>query len=225
MANKLLNFKQIKKNFFNFKIIIMKNSILTVLAITAMVACKKTETTAVDTSADSTNMMAPTNSGMMTDDTSKMSASTENVNSMSDQDKKFAEGAAKGGMMEVTLGNIAETNSSNETVKAFGKMMVDDHTKIDNELKNWASKIGYMLPDALDANQQKAVDDLKMKKGMDFDKSYIDLMIKGHQSVIADFKKEISSGTEPSLKSFASANLPIIEHHLVKAEEAKKMMK
>ncbi|QOW10779.1 DUF4142 domain-containing protein [Kaistella flava (ex Peng et al. 2021)] len=203
----------------------MKNSILTVLAITALVACKKTETTAVDTSADSTNMMAPTDSGMMTDDTTKMSASTENVNSMSDQDKKFAENAAKGGMMEVMLGNIAETNSSNETVKAFGKLMVADHTKADNELKDWASKIGYILPDAMDADQQKTVDDLKMKKGVDFDKPYTDLMVNGHKSVIADFKKEISGGTEPSLKSFASATLPTLEHHLVKAEEAKKSVK
>lgn len=226
MANKLLKKRQIQSNFYlTFKIFIMKNSILTVLAITALVACKKTETTAVDTSADSTNMMAPAESGMMPEDSTKMSDSTETVSAMTDQDKQFTENAAKGGMMEVMLGNIAETNSSNATVKAFGKMMVDDHTKANDQLKSWAMKVNYALPTAIDPSQQKKVDDLNMKKGMDFDRAYTDLMVSDHKTDIAEFKKEASSGTEADLKSWASMTVPTLEHHLAKAEEAKKMIK
>ncbi|WHF50415.1 DUF4142 domain-containing protein [Chryseobacterium gotjawalense] len=203
----------------------MKNSILTVLAITTLVACKKSKTTTIDHSADSTSMMAPAEHTTTPGEPANMSGTKEHMSPMTDQDKQFAEAAAKGGMMEVMLGKIAETNASNEHVKALGKLMVDDHTKIDNELKNWASKVSYELPTVLDASHQKKVDDLKMKKGMDFDKAYTELMISDHKMDIAEFKKEISNGTEASLKSFASATVPTLEHHLMKAEEAKKALK
>ena len=202
----------------------MKNSILTVLAITALIACKKNESTTVNNSTDSATIIAPTDAAVMPAD-SMATSSTETMNSLSDQDKQFAENAAKGGMMEVMLGKIAETNASNELVKAFGKMMVEDHTKANDELKSWAMKVGYALPTSLNPDQQKKVDDLKMKKGMDFDKAYTDLMVSDHKADIAEFKKESSSGTEASLKSWASSTVPTLEHHLIKAEEAMKAVK
>ena len=202
----------------------MKNSILTVLAITALIACKKNESTTVNNSTDSATIIAPTDAAVMPAD-SMATSSTETMNSLSDQDKQFAENAAKGGMMEVMLGKIAETNASNELVKAFGKMMVEDHTKANDELKSWAMKVGYALPTSLNPDQQKKVDDLKMKKGMDFDKAYSDLMVSDHKADIAEFKKESSSGTEASLKSWASSTVPTLEHHLIKAEEAMKAVK
>lgn len=203
----------------------MKNSILTILSITALMACKKNETTAINSTTDSTTVMSSPDSSMMSSDSANASAMSENVSSMTDQDKKFAESAAKGGMMEVMLGKIAETNASNAMVKSFGKMMVDDHTKANDELKTWASMVGYSLPAALDADQQKKVDDLKMKKGLDFDKAYTDLMVSDHKTVIADFKKEVADGNETALKSFASKTVPALENHLTKAEEAMKAVK
>ena len=151
----------------------MKNSILTILAITALVACKKNETTVVDNATDSSMIAPATDSSMMPTDSTTVAGTTT---TMSDQDKKFADDAAKGGMMEVMLGEYAETNGMNAKVKALGKMMKEDHTKANDELKSWATTAKYMLPTKLDADQQKMVDDLKMKKGAEFDKAYTCLL-------------------------------------------------
>ena len=43
--------------------------------------------------------------------------------------------AAKGGMAEVELGKLAQDKGSNEQVKNFGKRMVDDHGKANDDLK------------------------------------------------------------------------------------------
>ena len=43
--------------------------------------------------------------------------------------------AAKGGMMEVAMGKLAEQNGQSEDVKSFGKRMVTDHSKANDELK------------------------------------------------------------------------------------------
>lgn len=204
----------------------MKNSILSLLAVAAMVACKKNETTSVNTPSDSTTTVTATDSGMATND----SATTTQPNStsqasLSDQDKKFANAAAVGGIMEVMMGKLASSNAQNATVKSLGGMMVTDHSKANDELKKWAATVGYTLPTGLDAEKQKKYDDLKAKKGADFDKAYTDLMVSDHKEDIEAFKKEASDGSEASLKSFASKTLPTLEHHLMESEKAKSAVK
>lgn len=191
----------------------MKKSILAILALAMISACKKNETTVIDNTTDSA-MNAPAV------DSTLDSATTTGINStMTEQDKNFADAAAKGGMMEVMLGEYAEMNGANAKIKAFGKMMTEDHGKANAELKSWAASANYVLPTALDEDQQKKVDDLKMKKGADFDKAYIDMMVSDHKKDIADFKKQANDGTG-DLKSFAAKTVPTLEHHLQSAEEA-----
>jgi putative membrane protein len=125
----------------------------------------------------------------------------------------------------VMMGELASSTSTNATVKSLGQMMAKDHGKANDELKKWASATGYTLPTSLNAEQQKMHDDLKAKKGADFDRMYTDLMVTDHKKDIAEFKKEVSGGSEASLKGFASNTLPTLEHHLMEAEKAKAAVK
>ncbi|MFP3599474.1 DUF4142 domain-containing protein [Chryseobacterium sp. SIMBA_029] len=202
----------------------MKNSALTIFAVIALMACKKTETTRVIQSTDSTTVSAPVDSSTMVSDSTKITNSSSG-NSLSDQDKKFADAAAKGGLMEVMMGQLAAANAAGATVKTLGEMMVKDHSKANEELKKWASAAGYTLPGSLDAEQQKKYDELKAKKGVEFDRMYTDLMVSDHKKDIEEFKKESSEGKETSLKSFANKTLPTLEHHLMESEKAKSSVK
>lgn len=205
----------------HFKFIIMKNFVVAIFAVAALVACKKNEAP----SSGNTTVSPSAESGMTVSDSTKISTPTDTINSLSDQDKEFADDAAKGGMLEVMLGKLAETNASNPAVKALGAMMVKDHTQANDELKKWASTVNYNLPANLDTEKQKMYDDLKAKKGKDFDKAYADLMVSDHQKDIEEFKKEASEGTETALKFFASKTLPTLEHHLKESEKAKAAVK
>ena len=60
--------------------------------------------------------------------------------SVSEKDKTFMKKAAKGGMMEVAMGKTAEQNAQSEDVKSFGKRMVTDHSKANDELKSIADE-------------------------------------------------------------------------------------
>src|SRR6266513_3408145 len=66
--------------------------------------------------------------------------------SLSAKDKTFMKKAARGGMMEVATGRLAEQNAKSEDVKSFGKRMVTDHSKANDELKSIAEKKGVKLP-------------------------------------------------------------------------------
>jgi putative membrane protein len=56
--------------------------------------------------------------------------------SLSVKDKAFMKKAARGGMMEVARGRLAEQNAKSKDVKSFGKRMVTDHSKANDELKS-----------------------------------------------------------------------------------------
>src|SRR5690242_3779496 len=118
-------------------------SIITAAAM-IMASCNGNSNTST-TSSDSTNMSTMntdtnTNNNMASTDTTKMS------NNSNTPETDFANDAGAGGMMEVELGQLAEKNGSSPAVKNFGKMMVTDHSKLNDELKDLAAKKNITLP-------------------------------------------------------------------------------
>jgi putative membrane protein len=137
-------------------------------------------------------------------------------------DAHFAKEAAQGGMAEVKLGQLAQEKRSSDTVKSFGKRMVDDHTKAGDKLKEVASRENITLPTDLSAKDQATYDRLSKLNGAAFDRAYARDMVKDHETDVAAFQKEASAGKDDSLKGFASETLPTLEDHL---KQAKEMMK
>jgi putative membrane protein len=126
----------------------------------------------------------------------------------------FAVAAANGGMMEVELGKVAQEKGVSKRVKDFGAMMVQDHSAADDKLKNIAGMLNISLPDSVSDDTRKDIDKLKMKKGKDFDKAYIDMMLDDHKKDIAEFRKCADNCSDSSIRSFASTTLPVLEKHL-----------
>ena len=137
-------------------------------------------------------------------------------------DAHFAKEAAQGGMAEVKLGQLAEEKGSNNTVKNFGKRMVEDHSKAGDQLKGVASRESITLPTDISAKDQATYDRLAKLNGAAFDRAYARDMVKDHETDVAAFQKEANAGKDDSLKSFASETLPTLQDHL---KQAKDMMK
>jgi len=133
--------------------------------------------------------------------------------SLSAKDKTFMKKAAKGGMMEVTMGKMAEQNAQSDDVKSFGKRMVTDHSKANDELKSIASKKGVQLPSKEHSGKWTS------------DKAYMDMMIKDHEKDLAEFKEEASSGSDPDVKKFADDTAKMVQEHLDLAKETQGKLK
>lgn len=140
-------------------------------------------------------------------------------------DTEFAVAAADGGMLEVQLGQLAQANGSSAEVKTFAKMMVDDHSKANDELKAAAAQKNITLPASLGEKNQKKYDDLAGKTGEDFDKAYIDFMVDDHQEDIDAFKKQAENGNDADLKAWAAGKVPTLQHHLDAAKTAQDALK
>jgi putative membrane protein len=139
-------------------------------------------------------------------------------------DADFLVNAASGGMMEVQLGQLAQTNASNQRVKAFGAMMVSDHGAGGIKLKTLASAKNVTLPDAVSNQQQKEMESLQKKTGHDFDVAYISLMVSDHKDDIKEFEKEAKKGTDPQIMAFANSSLEMLHMHLDSADNLKKFL-
>lgn len=174
------------------------------------------DTTATDSTQTTTDNSATNSTTATTDANTNMNANTTSKDSGMgmDADKTFVLDAASGGMMEVELGKMAATNASSAKVKEFGKMMVTDHTKANTELKAVAGKKNITVPAAPAEKQQMHIDDLKAKKGADFDKAYVDMMVDDHKEDISKFEDESKNGKDPDVKAFASKTLPVLNKHL-----------
>jgi putative membrane protein len=130
----------------------------------------------------------------------------------------FLKKAAVGGIMEVEAAKIAINNTKNVAVKSFAEQMLTDHTKANKELKALAVSKKIITPDALPAEDQIHLDEMKKMTGNDFDKHYVDMMVTDHEKTVALFKQGMLNRDE-KLKSWATNTLTVIEGHTAKAKE------
>jgi len=126
---------------------------------------------------------------------------------VSPKDKAFMKKAARGGIMEVAMGNLADQNGQSEDVKSFGKRMVTDHSKANEELKSIAEKKGVKLPSKEPSEKWSS------------DKAYMNMMVKDHEKNLAEFQDEAANGSDPDVKKFAEDTAKVVQEHLDLAKQ------
>ena len=132
-------------------------------------------------------------------------------------DAQFVTRAAQGNMAEVNLGKLAAEKSQNDDVKKFGQMMVDDHSKAEQDLEGVASKNSWTVPKDVSAQQKAEQRRLEKLSGSAFDRAYVRMMIKDHTTDVAEFKNEAAStSANPDLKDFATRAYPTLDNHLTR---------
>jgi putative membrane protein len=138
-------------------------------------------------------------------------------------DQQFVDFAAQTDMVEANLGQLAESTASAQPVKDYGQMLVTDHTQDFHQLYGVAQQASLKMPDAIDAEHNKAmIDPFQKLKGTAFDRHYVQEMIAGHTKAIAVYKKESTDAQNPALKSYAEQTLPTLQKHLDGAKALEK---
>jgi putative membrane protein len=133
---------------------------------------------------------------------------------MASGDQRFIREAASGGTMEVELGKLAESKASSDAVKQFGRRMVEDHGKANQELMRLAQTKGISLPAEPDQKHAQLRDRLAKLSGPAFDRAYVREMVKDHEKDVAAFRSASQRAKDTELKSWAAKTLPTLEDHL-----------
>jgi putative membrane protein len=155
---------------------------------------------------------------------SDTSTSSKSSAGTSAADMTFIKKAASGGMAEVELGQLAQQKASNPDVKKFGERMVTDHSKANEQLKAVAQAEHIDLPQHLDAKDQATKDKLDKLSGEQFDRAYMQDMVKDHKTDVAEFQHESKMAKNAEVKNFAAETLPVLQSHLREAESIAPMI-
>jgi putative membrane protein len=160
-----------------------------------------------------------------------------NANRDNDAGKTWLQDRMKDNLAEIKLGELAQKKAQNADVKAYGKMMVQEHTKANNELKQIATKQNVEPPMDPGPDHSKTADDLQQRQGAEFDRAYADAMVDGHQDVLDALESRVDKSGDDKMPSYtakksddpidrelnqwAATTAPNVRKHLERAKQLK----
>jgi len=122
-------------------------------------------------------------------------------------DSNFSQMAMSLGLLQVKLGKLAQNKGSSDEVRDFGKQMVADYSKLNEQLAAGARQAAYPHPVLLRQHQQ-IFDRFNTMGRSSFDKNYLAEMVSRHDEAARLFEDEAKNGRVQSLKLLAASLLP-----------------
>lgn len=128
----------------------------------------------------------------------------------------YVTAAGQSDQFEIQEGKLAASMGHSSKVRAFGKQMIDDHTKSTHMVMAAALQSGLpqMPPPPLRPDQQQMMAQLQSASGADFDRMYIQQQLQAHQDALAAQQNYAKTGTDPNLRGTAMKIVPVVQHHL-----------
>ncbi len=133
-------------------------------------------------------------------------------------EQSFAQNLAQANIAEIELGKLAQQKGSLTGVKDLGARLVNDHTQMNNQLKEWASTNHVTLPTHISAAQADQKRKLEGLSGEAFDRAYLDYMLSDHAHDVKQVQQMAENAQDPQVKQLAEKCLPKLEDHLRIAE-------
>jgi len=145
-------------------------------------------------------------------------------NDAKEDDSEFLVNAAETDLEEIEIGKLAQQKGTDAEVKAFGKMLVDDHSKSFEELKSFSDKKQISLPLVATEDSKEAYNDLNKKTGLDFDKKFAQMMVDGHQNALKDAEKVSKEAKDEEIRMWAANKIPTLTAHLEHSKKLKERL-
>ena len=131
----------------------------------------------------------------------------------------FVTNAAISDMYEIQAGEIAQKKGRSADVKAFGKMMVSEHTALSNEMKPLVAAAGKTLPAGLDERRKGLIDNLNAASAAEFDQVYLSQQEAAHSEALTLMQGYADNGEVAGLKAAASKAVPKVQAHLDRVKQ------
>ena len=119
----------------------------------------------------------------------------------------------------IRLGELTLKNSENADVKAFAQMMIDAHSKANDQLLAVAKDHNIDFPPAPPAAAYKASQPMLAMKGAEYDKVYMGAMVKAHSNELVALKKAKGETKDHLLTEYIEGAETTVAEHLKKAKE------
>jgi len=123
--------------------------------------------------------------------------------------------AAASDLYEIQSSQLHHERGESPQLHAFAQMMIDHHTKTTQATTAAARAAGLTPPPpSLMPMQQEMITRLQGLNGAEFDREYARQQLAAHEMALALHENYASAGDTPSLKTSATAAVPIVRQHL-----------
>ena len=135
-------------------------------------------------------------------------------------DAQIAKIVVTANQVDIDAGKFAATKATNPEVKKFAQTMVTDHSGVNKQAIDLATKLGVKPEDndtakSLYDGGKANIDNLKTLKGKEFDKAYVDHEVAYHQAVLDAVDKTLIPGAKnEELKALLVKVRPAFVAHL-----------
>ena len=178
------------------------------LALATLVAAVSASPTvrADDPSANSSQTNAPRDEARLTDVELGILAHVHQVN-----------------LMEIDAGKLARTHSTMPAIKTYALTVVNDHAKNDRDIQAIARKHHQTIPaheTPPNEGDRQAAADMKAEmtglarlSGSDFDREFLQMMVKGHEMELAKLGPEMDECVSSDMKDLLDGMRPVLQKH------------
>jgi putative membrane protein len=127
-------------------------------------------------------------------------------------DKSFIKDAIEGDQAEINFAKLALDKSKDPNVRKFAEKMIHDHGMLNEQMTPLAMKYDVKASGTPVMDHAK-YEELKMKSGTDFDRAYVEAMVKDHNEDLKKFIQEENSTADPQLKAVVEKGEKVILEH------------
>ncbi|MEN4920390.1 DUF4142 domain-containing protein [Achromobacter spanius] len=129
-------------------------------------------------------------------------------------DARFLEAAAGAGIFEVEAAELAGKRAQDAQVRAYAAKMLEQHRKVNGELKALAAAKQVELPGQPSEPDRATLQDLRAKTGAAFDQLYVEkAAVDAHATANRLFQTAAKESEDPQIREFASRTLPMLADH------------
>ena len=138
-------------------------------------------------------------------------------------DQDFLSNAEKSEIRQLSLSKVALDRARGPDVQAYARMVVDDHTRILQQLRDLMTRKGVSRPgSATEANAEGEYRLDSVSGTVAFDHEYVSLMAAETEQTLNRFKQAAETADDREVRAYASAVLPVIERESDKAANLEK---
>ncbi|MDQ6873404.1 MAG: DUF4142 domain-containing protein [Gemmatimonadota bacterium] len=193
----------------------VRNWVSIAAAVTVAACSGRKEASTTDTTA-----LAASSTAATTDSTAASAAPMTDSNILAKE--------SDGDSAEVVIGQYARAHAKDPQVRAYAKLLVDDHGKGLREVRALAKKLSITpqrpADDTVSQETAHTLQHLAMLKGRDFDTAFVAHEIEDHKTDIADAQKAAAAAQNPDVKQLVEKSLPELQKHLDRAEALEKKL-
>jgi putative membrane protein len=128
-------------------------------------------------------------------------------------DKTFLADASQGSLAEINYAKLALQKSQDPNVRKFAEKMIKDHTMLIDSMKPLDRKYGVKLPSGPPLMDHAKYEELKMKSGTDFDRAYVEAMVKDHNDDLKKFIDEDQKTSNADIKMAVEKGEKVVREH------------